>query len=1215
MPLTVHRAERSDALLVGLAQVLASPPAGLDGQVDPFTPDVVAVPTRGVERWIAQGLAHHLGAGPGGRDGVCAALSFPQPHALIERCLLAGTSGAPAAPGTPARPEPPDPWHPPLLARTILGLLPSWEGRDGFELLTAYLRGGGRVGELSGGHGRRWAAAELLARTLTDYGAQRPHMVRSWLAGSMDNAAGTGIPEDLAWQRTVLTELTELTGVPPPAARIETVCAALRADPAVVDLPARLSVFGPTRITEDQVLVLSALAAHRDVHLWLPHPSPALWEEVAGYLREHPPPATGWPRRADPTAQLARHPLAASWARDAREMQVTVLRSATVDEDRHHPVNDPGHRETLLSTVQRDIATDRDILAAGQPGPLGAGRFEIDPGDHSIQIHSCHGPARQVGVLRDVVLHLLTADPQLQPRDILVMCPDLERFAPLLTAACNLEHAIDQVGSGTRTPGGQPDGGTAATQSAPQLHPAQRLRVTVADRSVRNTNPVLSVLGQLLELAKARVSVEELLDLAAAPVVRNRFAFTDDDLDRAHEWAQEAGVRWGLDSGHRGLFNLAGLPHNTWQAGLDRLLLGVVQSEQAGPLGPGLGMDQIESTDIDLVGRLAEFVARVRYLLHRTTRALSIAEWGDWLHTAMHELTLPAPQALWQHVHAARVIAELTGEQEAAVAAQPGSPARGDEPVLDVASVLAMVADRFAGRPTRSGFRTGDLTVCSLTPMRAVPHRVVVLLGMDEDAFPRRSRDHGENALARDPRVGERDRPSEERQLLLDAVMAATDTLVVLYSGTNEVTGAPRPPAVPVTELRDVLNTTSNAAGYACAWERLTRRHPLQDFSTRNFEPGRLGVAGPFSHDPAAAAACRSAGAARADARPFLSGVLAPVPPQPTLELRSLVQFFAAPVQRFLFERIGLNVRADEEATDGDRIPLALDPLQSWQVKDRILGSALAGLDWEHAAALERRRGSLPPLGLARHPLQAAKSDVKAAMDATAAYLGTPAVSVPVRAQVGETLVHGIVAGQRTDLLVHTSVSRSTPERLLQAWIQLLAVVATADPGLPAVQACVLIGRKPTVCHLQAPDPARAVDLLRGLLSIRDAGLRAPLPLGLAAAHAYAAGRRRDADPEILLKRVVAGHFDDRYDRQRAAYRHVWGTGTLPWPQLLGEPLTLRTPYDDTEPNAFAALARSVFDPLLAAWQDGHPSPAGLRGTPPAAVLATKPERAGDPGP
>ena len=98
-------------------------------------------------------------------------------------------------------------------------------------------------------------------------------------------------------------------------------------------------------------------------------------------------------------------------------------------------------------------------------------------------------------------------------------------------------------------------------------------------------------------------------------------------------------------------------------------------------------------------------------------------------------------------------------------------------------------------RPTRANFRTGSLTVCTMVPMRSVPHRVIALLGLDDGHFPRVAAVDGDDVLLRVPRVGERDRRSEDRQLLLDAVLAAGEHLLVLYPGADPLSGARRPPA------------------------------------------------------------------------------------------------------------------------------------------------------------------------------------------------------------------------------------------------------------------------------------------------------------------------------------------------------------------------------------------------------------------------------------
>src|SRR5690606_36556334 len=206
----------------------------------------------------------------------------------------------------------------------------------------------------------------------------------------------------------------------------------------------------------------------------------------------------------------------------------------------------------------------------------------------SVQVHACHGPARQVEVLREVLADLLDDDPTLEPRDILVMCPDIEGYASLFEAGFGLAEVVH-------------DG-----------HPAHGLRVRLADRGLARTNPLLDLAARVVEIAGGRATASEVLDLASTDVVRRRFALSDDDPEQVAQWVAESGTRWGLAADLRGPYALADYPHNTWRLGLDRLLLGVGMAEAGqrrfgGAPPPG----DVGSGEIDLAGRLAEPVDRV----------------------------------------------------------------------------------------------------------------------------------------------------------------------------------------------------------------------------------------------------------------------------------------------------------------------------------------------------------------------------------------------------------------------------------------------------------------------------------------------------------------------------------------------------------------------------------------------------------------------------
>ena len=444
--LHIHRAERADALVEALGRLLADPLA------DPFAPDVISVPTRGMERWLTQRMSASLGATPGRSDGVCANVEFPFPYRLVGRRRRDRVGRRSRRPIRGRRSAP--------CGRCSRSSASAWTSRgcaasrstSAARTTPTGARGASRPSATSPScstatrcTGRRWCAAGRAARSTSP--PRRPGR----------RSCGGGCAQRLAEPE------------PRRAARAGVRAAARRPH-------ARRPPRAPLAVRPHAAArpATSTSCARSPPGATCTSSSSTRRPRCGSKIGERPPVV----RRADDaTAALADNRLLASWGQDAREMQLVLGTHEHVAH--HHPIAARRRHAAHPHPGRRA----RRPLPAGRPAPGRPRRpaARSRPRDRSIQIHSCHGRARQVEVLRDAILHLLEEDDTLQPRDVIVMCPDIETFAPLIQATFGAGEVVDD---------------DEFEPLPDELRPTD-LRVRLADRSLRQTNPVLGVVAQL----------------------------------------------------------------------------------------------------------------------------------------------------------------------------------------------------------------------------------------------------------------------------------------------------------------------------------------------------------------------------------------------------------------------------------------------------------------------------------------------------------------------------------------------------------------------------------------------------------------------------------------------------------------------------------------------------------------------------------------------
>lgn len=940
--LHVGVADRAEDLVDQVVELLAQPLA------DPFQSEWVSVPSLGFRSWLRFRLAERLGTatlGPEGDAGIVANIEMPFPGSLRWRILRAHS----AAEG---RTDPSDPWEVDRLMWSVLEVMADPSADIDQRLRRSALPVGVTLASRAG------PIADLFDR----YGVHRPQMVQAWANGDDVDAEGQVLSPDRRWQyhlyRAVRSRVvTRHQGLRPPAERLVEALEMVRSGDLDLaapvgalegGLPPRLMLVGQSILTAELGPILEAMSHRFEVHALLLTPSIVESVNRADAVAAASPDTAGptswaFPRRvARQSERRTANALLDGWGRRPLESATLLGAGGVVP----HPLRiaDPGDAsrpDALLARLQSDLrsasAPQRDHL-----GPVP---------DPSLQIHAAPGRIRQVEVLRDVILGLLRDHPDLREQDIAVMCPQLDDFAPVISAVLG--------------PSAQRGERTGSDPGVPSL------RYSVIDRDARSFNPVLAAMQTLIEVLPGRFETTGVRDLLHSPAVRARFGLTTDDLGLLSEWIDSTGIRWGLDGPHRREWKLdASHRANSWAAGADQLMAGIAlgdpirhvstvshggSSSHALAVGGIAPMDLAEG-DIASAGRLTAAVRTLahvhRLLLHGATVRpgspdgpydenvlRSAAEWRDVLTEAADLMLAPAMFEDWQRAALDDALANLV----IASTDDQGEPSRTE---LSFGDVRRLLAPALEGPRARADLGYGSVVFARPALLAGVPFRVICILGLDDEALPSATMG-GDDLLMAQPFVGDREPRSEARAELLAALQAAGDHLVITCTSRDVRTNVEVPRSVVLDELLEVISATVPARDNSepSVDGSLVHIHPRQAFHASNF----IDDHGPsFSFDTSA----REGAAAMLerladDERPTGPQLLLSVPlPDPAtasevIDLDALKTFFEHPVRYFFKNRLGITIpKAQEEGET--QLPTSINNLDGSRVGTDLVRIGMA---------------------------------------------------------------------------------------------------------------------------------------------------------------------------------------------------------------------------------------------------------------------------------
>ncbi|HEY2735451.1 MAG TPA: exodeoxyribonuclease V subunit gamma, partial [Polyangiales bacterium] len=679
-------------------------------------------------------------------------------------------------------------------------------------------------------------------------------------------------------------------------------------------LPERLHVFGVSSLPPIYLDILAALARERDVHLFLLSPTREYYGDVGVGRRT----ARSQRRQlsfGDSGFRSEPHGLLASLGRHGRECG-ELLEERTEYIEASDLYEEPG-TSSLLTTLQSDLLA----LRVRGDGPPHTARAILRDDDQSLAIHACHGPMRELEVLHDQ-LSALISERGVEPHEIVVMMPKIRDYAPMIEAVFSQDES---------------------------QRPSIPFRI--ADRTLGESEPLIAALDALLDVSSSRFGANQVLDLLGLELVRARFQIAPDQVETLRDWVTESGIRWGVDAAHRGEVGQPARAENTWRFGLARLVLGYSTGASADRLFGETSPSTVDSSDAELLGNFLSFCETLFAFRIELREPADIATWSERIARLLAAATSTESQDAADHKLLRRALSELEAH---------AWRASFDER-FDLATLRALLDRTLGSRLAAAGFLSGGVTFCQLMPMRSIPFKVLCLIGLNDGVFPANDGAFAFDLIQRERKLGDRSRRDDDRQLFLEALLCARESLIISYVGQSLKDGKLMPPSVLVSELIDhvaenfsLANTPASTR--AAIEARLVLRHPLSAASPRYFggDPDRR----LFSFSRAACAAASVLAQPQRQAAQFATGELPNEPPS-EVSLAELERGLMRPSREFCQRRLALYL-GDDLAPVEEREPFSLDPLERWQVANELLEARLRGEAGSDALSVLRAEGRLP---------------------------------------------------------------------------------------------------------------------------------------------------------------------------------------------------------------------------------------------------------------
>lgn len=882
-----------------------------------FEQEIILVQSKGMSQWLQIELAQNL--------GIIANISFSLPATFIWEMF---TQVLPNVPQESA-------FTKIAMAWKLMSILPSVLHEPEFKHLKRYLNE-------DIGKRKLYQLSDRIANLFEQYLIYRPQWLETWQKKQLIE----GISDNQQWQKNLwlaLIEYTEKLNQPKWHLAnlyqqfIESIQSNL---PSYIKLPKRIFICGISALPPIYLRILNILGQHVDIHLMITNPCRYYWWDIQNYssleelerhklksyLDQHE--ITRFNGKSfsnnlfnQEGKQFLTNPLLASWGKLGHD-NLYYLSQLEKSNEISAFVDLP--RDCLLHQIQQDILDLEDHSQLGLTEVTYNSSFskrQLNKQDKSLTFHSCHSSQREVEVLQDYLLHLFEEDPNLKPKDIIVMVPDIDSYAPYIQAVFSY------------------------------VSPERRLPFSISDRKAKQVHTILQAFISLLDLPQSRFTTEQVLSLLEVPALARRFSIYDNELVLLRRWINESGIRWGLDDKNLAMLELPATGQNTWAFGLNRMILGYAMDSQAGVWNKILPYDECIGLSAKLAGQLATFIDLLAVWKNKLNHERKLSEWLTLCQSLLNDFfeTDEQIEAIFIFIL-----------QQWQKIIETGIAAKYQE-MVPLSLIRNELATCFDKEKISQCFLAGAINFCILMPMRSIPFKVVCLLGMNDRIYPCSISPLCFDLMTEQPHHGDRKRQDDDRYLFLETLNSASQLFYLSYIGYAMRDNQAHNPSILVNELLDYISQSFCLEGDEHlnidlsgnrVKEHLVTKHTRVPFATENYLPNSI--------HHSYAIEWLSAAKNQGNPQPEFCTPLTPmIESNNEILVDQLLYFYRHPIRAFFQQRLKVNF-FNEEVQLQENEPFVVNNLQKYKLNERLLKAMIYEESLEEVLTTLRATGGVP---------------------------------------------------------------------------------------------------------------------------------------------------------------------------------------------------------------------------------------------------------------